>query len=92
MQSGGSGVRIPQLPHQTSKKFEVFLFPRVRGSPVVLRDQLPHKTSKKFEVFLCLPPSKKETLAEGRGSPVILRDQLPHQVPNFSGFFLSQKI
>ena len=51
--SRGSGVRIPQLPHKTSKKFEVFFcFHRVMGSPVILRDQLPPHASKKFGAFL----------------------------------------
>ena len=33
----------------------------------------------------------KEIISRVGCSPVILRDQLPHQIPNISGFFLSQK-
>ena len=75
--SRGSGVRIPQLPHQVPIISGLFSFTWDRGSPVILRDQLPHQVPKKFEFFgaFFMPFFQRIDIEDGRlqrGSDVIV--------------------
>jgi hypothetical protein len=83
MQSGGSGVRIPQLPHQSLSFSGAFLFLGICCHGI--------GTAKIY--ILELPRTSREFSSAGSGIPMqsgesgVRIPQLPHQSLSFSGAF-----